>query len=201
MSTVRASLAREDSHSDEKNNKSESSTPPPRVKKVSIILDSAPADMDKLKLNMMTDSSSKHKSGEKHRSVFYKHKSSGDSLKLKSSDSNKRKSVGDLDSQDISNNVPVESETSNELVCDSSHDAREMMSVVFPINIDVLVATLYSKSKTVLQFRELRKQSNIVLGDWTANEDGTKSRTIKFTQALKKGLGPKASQVRHWHYF
>lgn len=79
--------------------------------------------------------------------------------------------------------------------CTSMHEGRQLVHTILPINIDSLLTMLFSKSKFFAEFHNMRRTTNIIYRDWVDNEDGTKTRTINFTVALAKGIGPKTSNV------
>lgn len=69
-----------------------------------------------------------------------------------------------------------------------------MIHTILPINVDILFALLFSKSKFLETFHNNRKTTDLVCGEWML-EEGKKLRTVKLTVALTQPVGPKCSQV------
>lgn len=83
----------------------------------------------------------------------------------------------------------------NTAECDSMHEGRQLVHTILPINVENLFTTLFSKSKFIVEFQTKRKTTDCYYGEWTTDEDGKKTRTLKQTIALTQAIGPKTSQV------
>ncbi|XP_055858520.1 protein Aster-B isoform X2 [Episyrphus balteatus] len=89
------------------------------------------------------------------------------------------------------NNIPFVSTVE----CTSTHEGRQLVHTILPINIDTLFNLLFSKSKFLLEFHELRKSTDLFLGDWVTSSTGVKTRTVNLTVMLAQSVGPKSSKV------
>lgn len=79
--------------------------------------------------------------------------------------------------------------------CNSMHEGRQLVHTILPINVDTLFALLFSKSKFLVDFHNIRKTTNMVHEDWQLGDDGLKCRKVKLTVALTQAVGPKCSHV------
>ncbi|XP_055921609.1 protein Aster-B isoform X2 [Eupeodes corollae] len=89
------------------------------------------------------------------------------------------------------NNIPFVSTVE----CTSTHEGRQLVHTILPINIDTLFNLLFSKSKFLLEFHENRKSTDLSLGDWVTSPTGVKTRTVNLTVMLAQSVGPKSSKV------
>lgn len=102
-----------------------------------------------------------------------------------------------------SKNVPISTKQKNEKIaplestakCTSSHDGRQLVNAILPIDVDNLLEMLFSESKFFSDFHNKRKTTNMIYRDWIDNKDGTKTRTLNFTVAITQAIGPKLSNV------
>lgn len=79
--------------------------------------------------------------------------------------------------------------------CNSMHEGRQLVHTILPINVDVLLSLLFSRSKFLVDFHGILKTTNMVHNDWVLNEDGVKARKVTVTVALTQAVGPKCSHV------
>lgn len=79
--------------------------------------------------------------------------------------------------------------------CTSTHEGRQIVHTILPINVDTLFNLLFSKSKFITDFHAMRKSTDLVLGEWTKNEEGLQVRTVNVTVQLAASVGPKTSKV------
>uniref|UniRef100_W8BD66 GRAM domain-containing protein 1B n=3 Tax=Ceratitis capitata TaxID=7213 RepID=W8BD66_CERCA len=79
--------------------------------------------------------------------------------------------------------------------CTSTHEGRQLVHTILPINVDTLFNLLFSKSKFFLEFHATRKTENMSFGDWITDEEGKKTRTLGLTVQLLASVGPKAAKV------
>lgn len=101
---------------------------------------------------------------------------------------------------DLSNSSDSEADNVpfiNTAECDSTHEGRQLVHTILPINVDNLMTLLFSKSSFFTEFHNMRKTQNIVFGDWIIGDDGIKRRTISMTVAVTQAIGPKTSHVRN----
>ncbi|KAH8352344.1 hypothetical protein KR084_003506 [Drosophila pseudotakahashii] len=92
------------------------------------------------------------------------------------------------------NNLPFVPTTE----CTSTHEGRQIVHTILPINVDTLFNLLFSKSKFMTDFHAMRKSTDLVLGEWTKNEEGLQSRTVNVTVQLAASVGPKTSKVTEY---
>nr|XP_017014099.2 protein Aster-A isoform X4 [Drosophila takahashii] len=92
------------------------------------------------------------------------------------------------------NNLPFVPTTE----CTSTHEGRQIVHTILPINVDTLFNLLFSKSKFITDFHAMRKSTDLVLGEWTKNEEGLQSRTVNVTVQLAASVGPKTSKVTEY---
>lgn len=85
--------------------------------------------------------------------------------------------------------------------CDSMHEGRQLVHTILPINVDTLFSLLFSKSKFLVDFHNIRKTTNMIHQDWSVNADGVKSRQVTLTVALAQAVGPKCSHVSMYLMF
>lgn len=79
--------------------------------------------------------------------------------------------------------------------CNSMHEGRQLVHTILPINVDTLFSLLFSKSKFLVDFHNIRKTTNMVHEDWIVGTDGLKCRKVNLTVALTQAVGPKCSHV------
>ncbi|XP_052853984.1 protein Aster-B isoform X9 [Drosophila gunungcola] len=92
------------------------------------------------------------------------------------------------------NNLPFVPTTE----CTSTHEGRQIVHTILPINVDTLFNLLFSKSKFITDFHAMRKSTDLVLGEWTRNEEGLLGRTVNVTVQLAASVGPKTSKVTEY---
>ncbi|XP_016974191.2 protein Aster-B isoform X9 [Drosophila rhopaloa] len=92
------------------------------------------------------------------------------------------------------NNLPFVPTTE----CTSTHEGRQIVHTILPINVDTLFNLLFSKSKFITDFHATRKSTDLVLGEWTKNEEGLQVRTVNVTVQLAASVGPKTSKVTEY---
>ncbi|XP_017116691.1 protein Aster-B isoform X10 [Drosophila elegans] len=92
------------------------------------------------------------------------------------------------------NNLPFVPTTE----CTSTHEGRQIVHTILPINVDTLFNMLFSKSKFITDFHAMRKSTDLVLGEWTRNEEGLLGRTVNVTVQLAASVGPKTSKVTEY---
>lgn len=90
-----------------------------------------------------------------------------------------------------SNNIPFVSTAE----CTSMHEGRQFVHTILPINVDTLFSLLFSKSKFLVDFHNIRKTTNMIHEDWCINEENQKYRKVTLTIALTQAVGPKCSHV------
>lgn len=98
------------------------------------------------------------------------------------------------DSSDSENgsNIPFVSTAE----CNSMHEGRQLVHTILPINVDTLFSLLFSKSRFLVDFHNVRKTTNMIHQDWSTNDEGVKSRQVNLTVALTQAVGPKCSHVK-----
>ncbi|XP_049532277.1 protein Aster-B-like [Anopheles darlingi] len=79
--------------------------------------------------------------------------------------------------------------------CDSLHSGRQLVHTILPINVDVLFELLFSRSKFLTEFHEVRKTTDMVPGEWKPNSEGLKERVVTLTIAITQTIGPKNAHV------
>ncbi|XP_053680805.1 protein Aster-B-like [Anopheles nili] len=99
------------------------------------------------------------------------------------------------DSSDTTDEEPEKSEPPNPTECDSLHSGRQLVHTILPINVDVLFELLFSRSKFLTEFHEVRKTTDMVPGEWKLNKDGLKERVVTLTIAITQTIGPKNAHV------
>lgn len=92
---------------------------------------------------------------------------------------------------DSASNIPFVSTAE----CNSMHEGRQLVHTILPINVDTLFALLFSKSKFLVDFHNIRKTTNMVHEDWQMGADGLKCRKVNLTVALTQAVGPKCAHV------
>lgn len=90
-----------------------------------------------------------------------------------------------------SNNIPFVSTAE----CTSMHEGRQFVHTILPINVDTLSSLLFSKSKFLVDFHNIRKTTNMIHEDWSINEENQKYRKVTLTVALTQAVGPKCAHV------
>ncbi|XP_053658638.1 protein Aster-B-like [Anopheles marshallii] len=99
------------------------------------------------------------------------------------------------DSSDTTDEEPEKTEPPNTAECDSLHSGRQLVHTILPINVDVLFELLFSRSKFLMEFHEVRKTTDMVPGEWKLNKDGLKERVVTLTIAITQTIGPKNAHV------
>uniref|UniRef100_A0A182NRF0 VASt domain-containing protein n=1 Tax=Anopheles dirus TaxID=7168 RepID=A0A182NRF0_9DIPT len=99
------------------------------------------------------------------------------------------------DSSDTTDEEPEKTEPPNPAECDSLHSGRQLVHTILPINVDVLFELLFSPSKFLMEFHEVRKTTDMVPGDWKLNKDNLKERVVTLTIAITQTIGPKNAHV------
>nr|XP_016941232.1 protein Aster-B isoform X11 [Drosophila suzukii] len=92
------------------------------------------------------------------------------------------------------NNLPFVPTTE----CTSTHEGRQIVHTILPINVDTLFNMLFSKSKFITDFHAMRKSTDLSIGEWTKNEEGLQTRTVNVTVQLAASVGPKTSKVTEY---
>ncbi|XP_045482958.1 protein Aster-B-like isoform X1 [Harmonia axyridis] len=83
-----------------------------------------------------------------------------------------------------------------DISCTCSHEGRQLLNEILPINVDQLFTLLFTSSKFYLDFHAFRKTTDLVQTPWTPEpKDNTKIRKVNQTVNLTQALGPKTSQV------
>lgn len=100
--------------------------------------------------------------------------------------------MSDSSDSEASMNIPPFVSTAE---CNSMHEGRQLVHTILPINVDTLFSLLFSKSKFLVDFHNVRKTTNMIHQDWSISEDGVKSRQVTLTVALAQAVGPKCSHV------
>uniref|UniRef100_A0A182Y6K6 VASt domain-containing protein n=1 Tax=Anopheles stephensi TaxID=30069 RepID=A0A182Y6K6_ANOST len=100
------------------------------------------------------------------------------------------------DSSDTTDEEPEKAaEPPNTAECDSLHSGRQLVHTILPINVDVMFELLFSRSKFLTEFHEVRKTTDMVPGEWKVNKDGLKERVVTLTIAITQTIGPKNAHV------
>ncbi|EDO64225.2 AGAP002617-PA [Anopheles gambiae str. PEST] len=99
------------------------------------------------------------------------------------------------DSSDTTDEEPEKTEPPNTAECDSLHSGRQLVHTILPINVDVMFELLFSRSKFLTEFHEVRKTTDMVPGEWKLNKDGLKERVVTLTIAITQTIGPKNAHV------
>ncbi|KAH8249393.1 hypothetical protein KR032_009278, partial [Drosophila birchii] len=92
------------------------------------------------------------------------------------------------------NNVPFVPTTE----CTSTHEGRQIVHTILPISVDTLFNLLFSKSKFITDFHAMRKSTDLILGEWSKNDEGLNVRTVNVTVQLAASVGPKTSKVTEY---
>ncbi|KRF81367.1 uncharacterized protein Dvir_GJ10381, isoform C [Drosophila virilis] len=92
------------------------------------------------------------------------------------------------------NNVPFVPSTE----CTSTHEGRQIVHTILPIRVDTLFNFLFSKSKFLTDFHELRKSTDLSMGEWHKNDEGQNVRLVNVTVQLAASVGPKTSKVTEY---
>ncbi|XP_017032973.1 serine-rich adhesin for platelets isoform X3 [Drosophila kikkawai] len=92
------------------------------------------------------------------------------------------------------NNVPFVPTTE----CTSTHEGRQIVHTILPISVDTLFNLLFSRSKFITDFHAMRKSTDLILGEWSKNEEGLNVRTVNVTVQLAASVGPKTSKVTEY---
>ncbi|XP_034474969.1 protein Aster-B isoform X2 [Drosophila innubila] len=92
------------------------------------------------------------------------------------------------------NNVPFVPSTE----CTSTHEGRQIVHTILPIRVDTLFNFLFSKSKFLTDFHDMRKSTDLIMGEWQKNEEGQNVRLVNVTVQLAASVGPKTSKVTEY---
>ncbi|KRG00216.1 uncharacterized protein Dwil_GK18353, isoform B [Drosophila willistoni] len=92
------------------------------------------------------------------------------------------------------NNVPFVPTTE----CTSTHEGRQIVHTILPISVDTLFNLLFSKSKFITDFHAMRKSTDLILGEWSKNDEGQNVRVVNVTVQLAASVGPKTSKVTEY---
>ncbi|KAH8282208.1 hypothetical protein KR054_006143, partial [Drosophila jambulina] len=92
------------------------------------------------------------------------------------------------------NNVPFVPTTE----CTSTHEGRQIVHTILPISVDTLFNLLFSKSKFITDFHAMRKSTDLIMGEWSKNDEGLNVRTVNVTVQLAASVGPKTSKVTEY---
>ncbi|XP_068150338.1 protein Aster-B isoform X3 [Drosophila tropicalis] len=92
------------------------------------------------------------------------------------------------------NNVPFVPTTE----CTSTHEGRQIVHTILPISVDTLFNFLFSKSKFITDFHAMRKSTDLILGEWSKNDEGQNVRLVNVTVQLAASVGPKTSKVTEY---
>ncbi|XP_058055493.1 protein Aster-B-like isoform X1 [Anopheles bellator] len=98
-------------------------------------------------------------------------------------------------SSDTSDGEPEKTEPPTTAECDSLHSGRQLVHTILPINVDVLFELLFSRSRFLTEFHDVRKTTDMVPGEWKPNKDGLKERVVTLTIAITQTIGPKNAHV------
>ncbi|XP_062143229.1 protein Aster-B isoform X2 [Drosophila sulfurigaster albostrigata] len=82
--------------------------------------------------------------------------------------------------------------------CTSTHEGRQIVHAILPIRVDTLFNFLFSKSKFLTDFHEMRKSTDLIMGEWQKNEEGQNVRLVNVTVQLAASVGPKTSKVTEY---
>ncbi|KAH8267522.1 hypothetical protein KR018_012468 [Drosophila ironensis] len=82
--------------------------------------------------------------------------------------------------------------------CTSTHEGRQIVHTILPISVDTLFNMLFSKSKFLTDFHAQRKSTDLIMGEWSKNEEGLNVRTVNVTVQLAASVGPKSSKVTEY---
>lgn len=83
----------------------------------------------------------------------------------------------------------------NDAECDSTHEGRQLVHTILPLNIETAFGLLFHKSKFFSEFHKMRRTTDLVQGEWEDQPDGTKQRIQSLTVAITQVVGPKSSHV------
>lgn len=88
----------------------------------------------------------------------------------------------------------------NDCECKSpAHDWRKLVNIILPVSVEALRKELFTKSKFMDDFHELRKHYDLSCTEWERCDEGELRRTLKYkmplTGPLAMGFGPKFSWV------
>ncbi|KAH8250925.1 hypothetical protein KR038_007682, partial [Drosophila bunnanda] len=82
--------------------------------------------------------------------------------------------------------------------CTSTHEGRQIVHTILPISVDTLFNLLFSKSKFITDFHAMRKSTDLIMGEWSKNDEGLNVRTVNVTVQLAASVGPKTSKVTEY---
>lgn len=86
----------------------------------------------------------------------------------------------------------------NDFECTSpAHEWRKLVNIILPVNVETLRKELFTKSRFMDDFFELRKHYDVTYSEWERSDEGELHRTIKYKMPLTAtmGFGPKFSCV------
>lgn len=86
----------------------------------------------------------------------------------------------------------------NDFECTSqAHEWRKLVNIILPVNVEALRKELFTKSKLMDDFHEMRKHYDVTCSEWERGDDGELRRTLKYKMPLTgtMGFGPKLSCV------
>lgn len=89
-------------------------------------------------------------------------------------------------------------ELANDIECTSSaHEWRKLVNIILPVNVEQLRKELFTKSKFMDDFHEMKKNYDLTCTKWERSDEGELRRTIKYKMPLTgtMGFGPKFSNV------
>ncbi|XP_044761554.1 protein Aster-B-like [Coccinella septempunctata] len=117
----------------------------------------------------------------------------------KNNSTNSKKSTEAQDSTEDSEfsdlDIPAECDI-QDTSCTCTHEGRQILNEILPINVDQLFTLLFTSSKFYLDFHASRKTTDLVQTPWAAEpKDNTKIRKVNQTVNLTQAIGPKTSQV------
>lgn len=101
-----------------------------------------------------------------------------------------------MESSDSGNEKP---DFVNDVECTSpAHEWRKLVNIILPVNVEALRKELFTKSKFMDDFHEMRKHYELTCTEWERSDEGELRRTIKYKMPLAvgpMGFGPKLSCV------
>lgn len=86
----------------------------------------------------------------------------------------------------------------NDFECTSpAHEWRKLVNIILPVNVEALRKELFTKSKFMDDFFEMRKHYDLSCTEWERSDEGELRRTLKYKMPLTAtmGFGPKLSCV------
>lgn len=84
----------------------------------------------------------------------------------------------------------------------SEHTGRTILNDVYNAEVEIIFQLLFTDSDFYRSFLKARKTTNVEIGEWSAQPDGTRLRDVTFTLSLNYSFGPKFSPCsEHQIYF